>query len=71
MAGNVWEWTADDHDARNKSLRGGSFRNNAEYCRSALANNADYCRCAFRNWLDPDGRSYYLGFRACVFPLHR
>lgn len=35
MAGNVWEWTASDHDAGGKVLRGGSWRNSQTSLRSA------------------------------------
>ncbi|GJL79218.1 MAG: hypothetical protein NPINA01_22070 [Nitrospinaceae bacterium] len=29
MAGNVWEWTASDHESQGKVVRGGSWRNSA------------------------------------------
>ncbi len=35
MAGNVWEWTASDHDTGGKVLRGGSWRNAQTSLRSA------------------------------------
>jgi len=73
MHGNVWEWTCSDYgnysennqlkcssknDAR-KSLRGGSW-----------ADNADYCRSAFRLSNAPDFRDNDDGFRVVsVFSL--
>jgi len=73
MHGNVWEWTCSDYgnysennqlkcssknDAR-KSLRGGSWYNNADSCRSANRVN-----------VTPDSRLYSYGFRVVsVFSL--
>ena len=34
IAGNVWEWTASDHESRGKVVRGGSWRNSAVSLRS-------------------------------------
>ena len=65
LAGNVWEWmhtayakypydpVRDPPDAgAGRVLRGGSWFNDARYCRSA-----------FRDGNDPDGRVNYSGFR--------
>jgi formylglycine-generating enzyme required for sulfatase activity len=74
MHGNVWEWCLDhwhenyggffkkaptDGSAwitggedKYRLLRGGSWYYNPWLCRSAL-----------RDWVDPDGRDTYIGFR--------
>jgi formylglycine-generating enzyme required for sulfatase activity len=63
MAGNVWEWTnsayesaqlVDIENATNRRVgRGGSWNHVA----------SGYFRVAFRDYWDPDGRGYGLGFR--------
>jgi len=59
MAGNVWEWTASDHEEWGKRVRGASF----VYVTVNL-------RAADRYWFDPAVRIYVLGFRCVreVFP---
>ncbi len=54
MHGNVWEWTDSlyDKSGSNRVLRGGSWNNNAENCRSANRNNDT-----------PDNRNNNVGFR--------
>jgi formylglycine-generating enzyme required for sulfatase activity len=54
MLGNVWEWTGDLYDPRdrNRVIRGGSWRHNARYVRAAC-----------RDGEAPGFRSGYLGFR--------
>jgi formylglycine-generating enzyme len=55
MAGGVWEWMRDEYksyDSSSRMVRGGSWRNNAWYLRSA---NRDYN--------SPSYRVNYLGFR--------
>jgi formylglycine-generating enzyme required for sulfatase activity len=70
MAGNVWEWTSslfeyypyipddgreDQESARNRTLRGGSWNNEARYARAT-------CRFNFR----PDDVKYDFGFRVVL-----
>jgi formylglycine-generating enzyme required for sulfatase activity len=55
MAGNVWEWTADDFNAERKAVRGGSW---AE--RPGLATSAS--RQGYRPWQ----RVYHVGFRVMI-----
>ena len=69
MSGNVWEWCQDwfgdypdeveknyagPEDGKYKVLRGGSWNNNDNYCRSAI-----------RDGFYPDFRNGYYGFRVC------
>ena len=60
MAGNVWEWTDSWYDEKERSyrvLRGGSWCNLAEDCRSA-----------YRGGGSPGDRTYYVGFRLVFVP---
>jgi len=57
MLGNVWEWTDSWYDSSNRVIRGGSWCNNAENCRSAI-----------RNSNSPDYRSSNFGFRLIMNP---
>jgi formylglycine-generating enzyme required for sulfatase activity len=53
MAGNVMEWTSSFYDDKDKYvLRGGSW-----------LNNADFCRCAYREGYFPDDKGSIVGFR--------
>lgn len=52
MAGNVWEWTASDHENGGKVLRGGSWRN------STIS-----LRAGHRILSHPIYRYHYVGFR--------
>lgn len=56
LAGNVWEWTSSEYERKEKwkVVRGGSY-----------IVNARILRAAFRDWVDPEGRYFNLGFR-CV-----
>jgi len=59
MAGNVWEWTDSWYDdtCSTRVLRGGSWLNFAEYCRSA-----------YRTFSSPDSRFNFVGFRLVFVP---
>ena len=52
MAGNVWEWTASDHENGGKVQRGGSWRNSGISQRSS-----------HRIMSNPVFRYHYVGFR--------
>ena len=57
-AGNVWEWVEDQRqraDDSSRVLRGGSWYGLAWYCRAAG-----------RDYLAPDYRGGYIGFRVCL-----
>ncbi len=58
MAGNVWEWTASSRDEDTAVVCGGSWF-------SFQAN----ARCAYRDWLYPDLRSHFVGFRVGVWTV--
>ena len=73
MSGNVFEWCLDDRREYRKEsvtnpyqkgavrvLRGGSF-----------GNRADICRSAARLGHDPDDRYDYVGFRLALLPGQR
>jgi formylglycine-generating enzyme required for sulfatase activity len=53
MAGNVWEWTADEGPQGECGLRGGS------YASPGLA----WARCAMRSHSRPERRQAHVGFR--------
>jgi formylglycine-generating enzyme required for sulfatase activity len=53
MAGNVWEWTADEDPPGERGLRGGSFAS------PGLA----WARCAMRSHSRPERRQAHIGFR--------
>lgn len=57
MSGNVWEWTASDHEHGGKVQRGGSWRNGAPSQRSG-----------HRILSNPIYRYHYVGFRCASFP---
>ncbi|XP_044751607.1 formylglycine-generating enzyme [Coccinella septempunctata] len=60
MAGNVWEWTADNwtDDAESKVKKGGSFLCHESYCWRY--------RCAARSFNTKDSSSSNLGFRCAA-----
>ena len=55
MTGNVWEWTASDHENGGKVMRGGSWRNSANSMRPSK-----------RIMSLPHYRYHYVGFRCAV-----
>ena len=59
MAGNVWEWTDSWYDdtCSDRVLRGGSWGDDAEYCRSA-----------YRGDFSPVHRNHDVGFRLVFVP---
>ncbi len=57
MAGNVWEWTASDHEHGGKVQRGGSWRNSVISMRSR-----------HRILSNPIYRYHYVGFRCASSP---
>jgi hypothetical protein len=63
MSGNVWEWTSDiwcsdynsSRSGSSRVLRGGSWDNDARYC-----------RVSYRGDYDPSSTGNYLGFRLAL-----
>lgn len=55
MSGNVWEWTASDHESGGKVQRGGSWRSSGSSAKSA-----------HRILSLPHFRYHYVGFRCAV-----
>lgn len=55
MAGNVWEWTASDHESGGKVVRGGSWRNGVGSLKSSHRINSL-----------PIHKFHYVGFRCAV-----
>jgi formylglycine-generating enzyme required for sulfatase activity len=67
MHGNVWEWCVDWHGEYNVDSvtdpvgpPAGSYR---VYRGGSWFNDAGYCRAADRNGITPTGINYYVGFR--------
>ena len=57
MSGNVWEWTDSwyENNQISRVLRGGAW-----------GSNQSYARAASRNYISPDYRVNYIGFRVVV-----
>jgi formylglycine-generating enzyme required for sulfatase activity len=58
MSGNVWEWTASDHEGGGKVLRGGSWYDDTLDVRGS-----------YRGINDPDNHDGGIGFRCVVSVL--
>ena len=56
MAGNVWEWTMENHHADGRVIRGGSYYNIG----SAIP-------ASVRRYDSPDGSYDHFGFRITLF----
>ena len=70
MSGNVWEWCSDRYGSYSSDAQtnptgpsSGSYR---VVRGGSWLNNARYCRVAYRNYNSPSIRSYYLGFRLAL-----
>ncbi len=67
MLGNVWEWTEDEYDDREKNPAGELPHSESDPLRVLRGGSWIYgprhVRCAFRNVMSATGRSYSTGFR--------
>ena len=55
MAGNVWEWTANNSNATNKQVRGGGWGDGIRGLRISV-----------RSWFEPGEKVRYVGFRCAL-----
>jgi hypothetical protein len=73
MVGNVWEWTRSIYEPYPYDPEDGRERRDSPGLRvvrgGAFGNSSRFVRCASRDWLNPDFRDDYLGFRVVLSPF--